>query len=113
MGVDVKQVTISRDIRELGLVKTHEGYRQITPEQQGPSLGDMAAEFLVDIRVAQNTLVLKTSPAHASSVAVALDNEEWPEVVGTISGDDTIFIATAGAREQRKLADRLLAIFGR
>ena len=49
----------------------------------------------------------------AQSVAVAIDTARWPEVVGTLSGDDTIFIATAGAREQRKLAERLLAIFGR
>jgi transcriptional regulator of arginine metabolism len=46
-------------------------------------------------------------------VAVAIDTAQWPEVVGTISGDDTIFIATAGAAAQRKLGDRLLALFGR
>ena len=49
----------------------------------------------------------------AQSVADAIDTARWPEVIGTVSGDDTIFIATAGAREQRKLAERLLAIFGR
>ncbi len=108
MGVDAKQVTLSRDIRELGLVKTHDGYRQIMPEQQGPSLGDMAAEFLVDIRVAQNMLVLKTSPAHASSVAVALDKEEWPEVVGTIAGDDTIFVVTPDTKTAENLRQKLL-----
>jgi transcriptional regulator of arginine metabolism len=46
-------------------------------------------------------------------VAVAIDTAQWPEVVGTISGDDTIFIATSGAEAQRKLGDRLLALFGR
>jgi transcriptional regulator of arginine metabolism len=56
---------------------------------------------------------LKTTVGAAQSVAVAIDTARWPEVVGTLSGDDTIFIATAGAREQRKLADRLLALFGR
>jgi transcriptional regulator of arginine metabolism len=52
----------------------------------------LAAEFLNDVRSAQNLVVLKTSPGHANSVAVALDNEEWPEVVGTIAGDDTILV---------------------
>jgi transcriptional regulator of arginine metabolism len=56
---------------------------------------------------------LKTAIGSAQSVAVAIDTAQWPEVVGTISGDDTIFIATAGAAEQRKLERRLLAIFGR
>jgi transcriptional regulator of arginine metabolism len=60
-----------------------------------------------------NLTVLKTTVGSAQSVAVAIDTARWPEVVGTLSGDDTIFIATAGARDQRKLADRLLAIFGR
>jgi transcriptional regulator of arginine metabolism len=46
-------------------------------------------------------------------VAVAIDSAQWPEVIGTISGDDTIFIATAGAEAQRQLGDRLFAIFGR
>ena len=108
MGVDAKQVTLSRDIRELGLVKTHTGYRQIMPEQQGPSLADMAAEFLVDIRVAQNMLILKTSPAHASSVAVALDKEAWPEVVGTIAGDDTIFVVTPDSKTAATLRQKLM-----
>jgi transcriptional regulator of arginine metabolism len=48
----------------------------------------------------------------AQSVAVAIDTARWGEVIGTISGDDTIFIATAGAREQQKLGERLHAIFG-
>jgi transcriptional regulator of arginine metabolism len=107
-GVDAKQVTLSRDIRELGLVKTNAGYRQIMPEQQGPSLADMAAEFLVDIRVAQNMLILKTSPAHASSVAVALDKEAWPEVVGTIAGDDTIFVVTPDSKTAAALRQKLM-----
>ena len=57
--------------------------------------------------------MLKTTVGAAQSVAVAIDTARWPEVVGTISGDDTIFIATAGALEQRRLGRRLLAIFGR
>ena len=59
-----------------------------------------------------NLTVLKTRVGSAQSVAVAIDAARWPEVVGTISGDDTIFIATAGAREQAQLGERLRDIFG-
>jgi transcriptional regulator of arginine metabolism len=55
---------------------------------------------------------LKTTVGAAQSVAVAIDTARWSEVIGTISGDDTIFIATAGAREQQKLGERLGALFG-
>jgi transcriptional regulator of arginine metabolism len=60
-----------------------------------------------------NLTVVKTAVGSAQSVAVAIDTAQWPEVIGTISGDDTIFIATAGAPAQRKLGLRLLALFGR
>lgn len=92
LGLTATQVTLSRDIRELGLAKTPEGYRQIAENEAGPSLATLAAEFLQDVRLAQNLVVLKTSPGHANSVAVALDAEEWPEVVGTLAGDDTIVV---------------------
>jgi len=92
LGIAATQVTLSRDIRELGLAKTPDGYRQITASEAGPALETLASEFLHDVRQAQNLIVLKTSPGHANSVAVALDDEEWPEVVGTLAGDDTILV---------------------
>ncbi len=92
LGVNTTQVTLSRDIRELGLVKTPDGYRQITPQSSGPDLTTILAEFLQDVRVAQNLLVLKTQPGHASTLAIALDQEEWYEIVGTIAGDDTVLV---------------------
>jgi transcriptional regulator of arginine metabolism len=58
---------------------------------------------------AQNILVLKTAPGHASSVAVSLDQEEWPEVVGTIAGDDTVLVVTPDAATAKTLQDRLLS----
>jgi transcriptional regulator of arginine metabolism len=95
LSIPATQVTLSRDIRELGLVKTSEGYRQITAaDRTRPALATIAAEFLQDVRVAQNLVVLKTSPAHASSLAVALDQAEWSEIVGTIAGDDTVLVVT-------------------
>lgn len=92
LGIAATQVTLSRDIRDLGLVKTPEGYRQIAAEEAGPHLASLASEFVRDIRLAQNLVVLKTSPGNANSVAVALDDEEWAEVVGTLAGDDTILV---------------------
>ena len=104
-GVQTTQVTLSRDIRELGLVKTADGYRQMRPEATGPTLEMMARGFLWEVRPAQNLLVLKTSPAHASSLAAAMDQAEWPEVLGTVAGDDTVLVVTQdnGAAEAVRL----------
>ena len=112
LGVQTTQVTLSRDIRELGLVKTVSGYTQIAPQASGPDLSTVLAEFLQDVRVAQNLLVLKTLPAHASSLAVALDNEEWPEVVGTIAGDDTVLVIAPDAKIAHSLQGKLLGYIG-
>ncbi len=107
LGIQATQVTLSRDLRELRLVKTLDGYRETAPDEQGPQLATLAAEFLLDVRVAQNLVVLKTAPGHANSVAVALDNQGWPEIVGTIAGDDTILAigpdASTAARIRKKL----------
>jgi transcriptional regulator of arginine metabolism len=105
-GLVTTQVTLSRDLRELKLAKTGDGYQELASEEPGPQLRLLAAEFLQDIRTAQNLVVLKTAPGHANSVAVALDGEEWPEIVGTIAGDDTILVIapdnkTAGVVEKK------------
>jgi transcriptional regulator of arginine metabolism len=106
-GIQTTQVTLSRDMRELQLVKTHEGYRQVAPAG-GPDFSTIAAEFLHDVRSAQNLVVLKTSPANASSVAVALDRQEWPEVVGTIAGDDTVLVIVRDSEAAEQLRVKLL-----
>lgn len=107
-GITATQVTLSRDIRELGLIKTAEGYRQAETGISGPAIETIAAEFLWDATAAQNLVVLKTSPGHASSVAIALDQEEWPEVVGTIAGDDTVLVITPDNATAVNLRARLL-----
>jgi transcriptional regulator of arginine metabolism len=107
------QSSVSRDLRELGVAKM--GDRYVLPEN-GPVKNDFSAlkQFVsARLTAGTNLTVLKTTIGSAQSVAVAIDTARWPEVVGTISGDDTIFIATAGAQAQRKLSERLLAIFGR
>jgi transcriptional regulator of arginine metabolism len=110
VGVAATQVTLSRDIRDLGLAKTPEGYRQITTSEGGPHLPTLAAEFLQDVRLAQNLVVLKTSPGHANSVAVALDDEEWPEVVGTLAGDDTIVVIAPDNATAETVRTKFLAM---
>jgi transcriptional regulator of arginine metabolism len=109
-GIPATQVTLSRDIRDLGLVKTADGYRQLPAEATGPRLEDVINEYLLDIRIAQNLVVLRTSPANASSLAVAVDTEELDEVVGTIAGDDTVLVITPNAEVAEKFRQRLLGI---
>lgn len=109
-GVAATQVTLSRDMRELRLVKTPEGYREMLPEEAGPSFDTLAAEFLHDVRTAQNLVVLRTSPGHANSVAVALDSEEWAEVVGTLAGDDTILVIAPDNATAEKIRKRFLQL---
>ena len=110
LGIRATQVTLSRDIRELRLVKTREGYAESPGEETGPGFATLAAEFLLDVRAAQNLVVLKTDPGHASSVAVALDNEEWPEIVGTIAGDDTILVIAPDKATAGKISEKMLAL---
>ncbi len=107
-GIETTQVTLSRDIRDLGLVKTPEGYRQLEAAPQGPDVESAAGELLQDARVAQNLIVLRTSPGNANALAVALDKADWPEIVGTIAGDDTILVVTPDSSAAAKLRAKLL-----
>ena len=107
-GIAATQVTLSRDIRDLRLVKTREGYQEMAAEEVGPAFSMLAAEFLHDVLRAQNLVILKTSPGHANSVAVALDAEKWPEVVGTIAGDDTILVVAPDNPTAEAVQEKLL-----
>src|ERR1700687_5398796 len=109
-GIAATQVTLSRDIRDLRLVKTREGYQEMAPEERGPAFPLLAAEFVLDVRCAQNLVVLKTAPGHANSVAVALDQDEWPEVVGTIAGDDTILVIALDSATAEVVQEKLMTI---
>src|ERR1700751_536448 len=109
-GIAATQVTLSRDLRDLRLVKTRAGYQEMAPEETGPGFSVLAGEFLNDVLRAQNLVVLKTSPGHANSVAVALDNEGWPEIVGTIAGDDTSLVIAPDNSTANAVSEKLLAI---
>jgi transcriptional regulator of arginine metabolism len=112
--VDASQVTLSRDLRELGLIKTTNGYREqngIEPEPNRDNLRRVLQEFLRDIRLAQNLVILRTVPGGASPVARALDAEDWKEIVGTVAGDDTIFVATPDAARGKQLRQKLVDLW--
>ncbi len=110
-GFDAGQATLSRDIRELGLVKSAGGYsvsgREAAAEADLPSVDRLVREFVTSVRAAQNLLVTKTSVGSAQPVAAALDGQNWPEAVGTIAGDDTILIVCEDKRSAGRLADRI------
>lgn len=112
LGHDATQSSVSRDLRELGVLKAGDRYVLMPELQERVNNFDALAGFVREIHSAGATLtVVKTTVGAAQSVAVAVDRAQWPEVVGTISGDDTIFIATQGASQQKKVLQRLHSIF--
>ena len=114
LGIKVTQVTLSRDIRELGLVKGPQGYRE--PErvtastEEDQSLQRTLEEFVRDVKTAQNLVIIRTAAGNAQPVAAALDRKAWPEILGTVAGDDTVFAATPDARQAARAKEKLLAL---
>jgi transcriptional regulator of arginine metabolism len=111
LGVRATQVTLSRDLHELGVAKTPAGYRAIGEGPAAPEenhLHRAAVEFLRDVKRARNLVILKTAVGGAQPLALALDRENWPEVVGTLAGDDTILVIAATDRRAAAVAERLL-----
>lgn len=108
-GYVATQSSVSRDLKDMGVVKVRNRYS--VPDRELDGNGEplkQIAEFVRDIRAAgPNLLVVTTAIGAAQRVALTLDRTGWPEVVGTLSGDDTIFIATASAANQRRLRSRL------
>jgi transcriptional regulator of arginine metabolism len=110
----VTQATLSRDIQELRLIKTQEGYKagSTAPEDAAPQsrLQRALGEFLQDIRPAENMLVLKTPPSGAQPLAAAVDSAKFPEIAGTIAGDDTVLIITPNKKSRESLQRRIEAL---
>src|SRR5207248_11446658 len=111
-GFEAGQATLSRDIRELGLAKSAEGYslpgrEAASQESDLPPVSRLVREFVTSVRAAENLLVTKTSTGSAQPVAAALDGENWPEALGTIAGDDTILIVCEDKRSAGRLAGRI------
>ena len=118
-GFDVTQATLSRDIRELGLVKGGADHSYQTPQQVDASpaatttaLQRALAEFLGRVDQVQQMVLLRTGPGQAQILAVALDRARLPEVVGTVAGDDTILVIAPDARRARALVKRLESFAG-
>lgn len=112
-GFEATQSSISRDLKEMGVAKI--GARYLAPPGNHPARNtpfSLLARFVVHISPAgANLTVIRTSPGASQNVAVVLDESGWQEIVGTISGDDTIFVATATQRHQQLLLARLDQVF--
>lgn len=112
------QATLSRDIHELQIYKGPNGYA--LPSGNGrheetevlPDVEEILRGFGLKVKQAQNQLVLFTAAGSAQPVALAIDHEDWPEVVGTLAGDDTILIICPDQRRAGVLAERLEKIIG-
>jgi len=111
-GVEIAQTTISRDIRELGLIKVRGCYQPAAappPAFSTDALISAFTQFVTRTDAAGNIVVVRTSPGNAHSVCVALDAAGWPEVLGTIAGDDTIFVLSRDPGELLKKIRELAA----
>lgn len=114
-GIDVTQATVCRDIKELMLTKVPdvEGhYHYAYPKEQGVLLSSQRLErtfhdSIISVRASSNMVVIRSLPGTAQAVAFALDYLNWPEIMGTIAGDDTVFIAVENKQGVKKLLERL------
>ncbi|HTZ58423.1 MAG TPA: hypothetical protein VMB49_10020 [Acidobacteriaceae bacterium] len=115
-GFEVTQATLSRDIHELHLYKGPNGYAipngVIEEEDSLPGTSEMLRSFGLRVKQAINQLVLVTTSGSAQPVALAIDGEGWPEVVGTIAGDDTVLIICPDQKRATLLKDRLEDMIG-
>ncbi len=112
-GLDVTQATLSRDIRELGLVKSSDGSGQpayAAPQEElipAPHLSSLIPSLLLRSDAVGSFLVLRTPTGSASALTAALDHEDWPEVIGSIAGDDTVLLICKTVGDRVKIARRI------
>jgi transcriptional regulator of arginine metabolism len=115
-GFKVGQATLSRDIHDLNLSKTATGYTLPQSEAAAglalPPVQRLVREFVLEVRPAQNLLVVKTIVGSAQPVAAAMDEQEWEGVLGTIGGDDTILIVCPDKDAAKKVAARIEEMLG-
>ncbi|MBI4481884.1 MAG: arginine repressor [Acidobacteria bacterium] len=118
-GIRVTQSTLSRDLKELGLVKVagDGGYRYVLPDEvRGADVlagKRILKEFVTEIDHAGHLLVVKTEPGNAQPVARALDRMQWPEVVGTVAGDDTLIVVLRHPSQVQPVTEKILQMVGR
>jgi transcriptional regulator of arginine metabolism len=115
-GFAVTQATLSRDIHELRLSKGPGGYTlsngssAAVEDNSPPSVAEMIESFGMRVRQAMNQVVVGTVMGGAQPVAAALDYEGWPDVVGTVAGDDTVLVICPDARRANEVESRLKAM---
>jgi transcriptional regulator of arginine metabolism len=111
-GIHVTQATLSRDIRELKLMKGPSGYALpvlADGEDDLPEMAGVLQDFGLEVRQAQNLLIVLTTMGGAQPVAASIDSEDWEEVVGTIAGDNTVLIICPDNRKAESLKSRIEA----
>jgi transcriptional regulator of arginine metabolism len=109
-NVPVTQSTLSRDIRELGLVKVRGVYQvpgAVPPANPNAYLRRALDQYVISTAISGNMVVIKTSPGNAHSVGVVLDAAQWPEILGTVAGDDTIFVLAKNNRSGLKVIEKI------
>ena len=118
-GVEVTQATVSRDLAGLGVVRGFRGGRQtyLLPDDMTDGTGAaqarlrrLLADLPLEIAETAPLVVLRTSPGAANAIASSIDLSQWGDVVGTIAGDDTIFVACTDASAMRRFRARLEAL---
>lgn len=112
-GAEVTQATLSRDLRDLGLarVTTEAGIRYVIPDHHGsedsPSLETLLPQLFAAVDGVNELAVLRTRPSGAQPIAEAIDAEGWPEILGTIGGENTVLIICRSAADRERICDRL------
>ena len=120
IGIIVTQATVSRDIKELRLLKvlTPDGsYKYATVDKAEHGVSERLVRMFIDsvlsISYAENLIVIRTLPGSANAAGEAIDSMRWPEVLGTISGDNTIFVAVRSAAEAPVVVEKFQEILKR
>jgi transcriptional regulator of arginine metabolism len=118
LGIEATQATISRDIKELALVKraADGAYQRPGPAQPAPAPGAMTralAGSVTHVDRVQQLVVLKTPPGQANPTAIAIDRASLPDIVGTIAGDDTILVIVRDPKQAAAFTDRVRALIAR
>lgn len=115
-GVVVTQATVSRDLAAIGAVRGRDGYRLVESIVGDDAQGDLeefhslVAQHVLSVAKAQSLVVVKTAPGHAQMMASAFDACPPDGVVGTVAGDDTIFLAASSARASERIVNQLRSV---